>query len=68
MQDAGETWEVCPDEPFVFGKAFEGYSRGVAQGLVGDALMRADEGAAGLRDGESEEKVWPGELFFAVVV
>jgi hypothetical protein len=24
MQDAGETREVCPDEPFIFGEAFEG--------------------------------------------
>ena len=24
VQDTGETREVCPDEPLVFGEAFEG--------------------------------------------
>ena len=67
MQDAGEPWEVCPDELCVFGKPFEGERRGVKQGLVGDALMRADEGTQGLRDGEGDEEVRPRELFVQVV-
>ena len=68
MQDTGKPRELCPNEPLVFGEAFEGERRGVEQGLVGDALMRADAGAEGLRDGAGDEKVRPGELFFEVVV
>ena len=45
MQDAGKARQVRTDKTLVFGEAFEGYRRGVEQGLVGEALMRADEGA-----------------------
>jgi hypothetical protein len=45
VQNTGKTREVCPDETLVFGEAFEGERRGVEHGLVGDVLMRADEGA-----------------------
>jgi len=45
MQDAGEPREVSADEPLVFGEVFEGSRRGVEQGLVGEALLRAEKGA-----------------------
>jgi hypothetical protein len=45
MQDAGNTTKVSADETLVCGAAFAGERRGVAQGLRGEALMRADEGA-----------------------
>ena len=68
MQDAGETWKVRTDEPLVFGKPFESERRGVEQGLVGDTLVRADEGPQGVRDGEGDEEVWPGEQFVQVAL
>ena len=38
------------------------------QGVVREALMRADEGSERLRDGEGEEEVRPGQLFVQVVL
>jgi hypothetical protein len=67
MQDTGKTREICPDETRVFGAPFEGLRRGGAQGLVSDALMRADNRAQGLRDGAGEEEVRPGPLCLQVV-
>src|SRR6185295_11407870 len=61
VQDTGETREVGADETLVFGEAFEGCRRSVEHGVVREALMRADEGSEGLRDGESEEEVRPGQ-------
>jgi hypothetical protein len=62
MQDAGKTRKGRPDETLVFGEPFEGLSRGLAHGLVGEALMGADKGAQGLRDREGDEEVRPREL------
>ena len=59
VQDAGEPWQVGPDEALVGGQPFEGRCRGVKQGLVRGALMGAHEGAEGLRDGKGEEEVRP---------
>jgi len=67
-QDAGETGEVRTDETLIFGEAFGGERRGVEQGLVGEALRRADEGSESLRDGEGDEKVWPRELSLQAAV
>jgi hypothetical protein len=49
-------------------EAFEGLRGRFEQGRIGDALMRADEGSAGLRDGEGEEEVGPWELFVEMVI
>jgi hypothetical protein len=68
MQDTGETREVRPDETLVFGEPFEGFRRGVEHGVVPEALMRAEKGAQGFRDGEGKEKVRSGELFLQVVL
>ena len=68
VQDAGETREVSADETLVFGEPFEGERRGVEQGLVGEALMGADKGTQGLRDGEGAEEVRPRELFVQVMM
>ena len=68
VQDAGEPRQVGPDEALVCGQPLEGRGRGVKQGLVREALMRADEGSQGLRDGEGEEEVRPGQLFVQVVL
>jgi hypothetical protein len=38
------------------------------QGLLGRALVGADEGAQGLRDGEGHQEVRPGELFLQVML
>ena len=68
MQDTGKTRESCPDEPLVFGEPFESRCRRLKQGLVREALLRADEGSKRLRDGEGEEEVRPGQLFVQVVL
>jgi hypothetical protein len=68
VQDAGKPREVGPDEALVFGEAFESERRGVEHGLVREALMGADKGAQGFRDGESEEEVRPWELCVQVAL
>jgi hypothetical protein len=68
MQDPGTTGEVGPEETLVFGEPFEGWGRGLAQGLVGEALIRAEEGAQGCRDGAREEEVRPGARCVQVVL
>jgi hypothetical protein len=67
MQDTGEPREVCPDKALVLGQPLEGHGRRLKHGVVREALMRADEGTQGLRDGEGEEEVRPGQLFAQVV-
>jgi hypothetical protein len=67
MQDAGETRQVCPDEPLVLGQPFEGERRGGEHGVVRAALLRADAGSERLRHGEGEEEVRPGQLLLQVV-
>src|SRR5512145_3059448 len=68
VPDPGEPWEVCPDEPLVGGEPVAGERRGVEHGLVGEALMRADEGSERLRNGEGHKEVRPRELFVEVVL
>jgi hypothetical protein len=67
MQDTGKSREVGPDEALVFRQPFEGRCRRLKQGLVREALMRADAGAQRLRDGAGEEAVRPGQLCVQVV-
>jgi len=52
LEDTGETREIGADETRVLGEVFEGGGRSLERGVVGRALMRADKGAQGLRDGE----------------
>jgi len=68
MQDTGKTREICTDETLVFGEPVECLRRGCEQGVVSDALMRANKRAQGLRDGEGDEEVGAGKLFLQVVV
>jgi hypothetical protein len=68
MQDAGEPWQGGADEALVLGQPLEGCCRGVKHGLVGGALMGADERSQGLRDGEGHQEVRPGQLFVEVVL
>ena len=68
MQDTGETRQVRPNEALVLSQPLEGRCRGLKQGVVREALMRADKWTQGLRDGEGDEEVWPGELFLQVVL
>src|SRR5713101_9416178 len=67
MQDTGEAREIGPDEALIFGQPLESRGRRLKQGLVREALMRADEGSERLRDGKGEEEVWPGQLLLQVV-
>ena len=39
MQDTGETREICPEETFVCGESFAGFSRGCEHGLIRETLM-----------------------------
>jgi hypothetical protein len=67
VQDTGTTRARCPDETLVCGESFACLGRGVEHSVVREALMRADQGTQGLRDGESEEDVRPGQLCVQVV-
>ena len=68
MQDTGETRQVRPNEALVVGQPLEGRCRGLKQGVVREALMRADEGAERLRDRKGEKEVRPRELLVEVVL
>ena len=68
MQDPEKTREIGPDETRVLGEPFECLRRGFAHRVVSEALMRADKGTQGLRDGEGEEEVRSGPLLLQVVV
>jgi hypothetical protein len=65
-QDTGETRQVRPQEALVVGQPLEGRGRGLQQGVVREALMRAAEGAERLRDRQGAEAVQPRELWVAV--
>ena len=67
MEDAGKAGQVGADEALLLSEPFEGLARR-EHGLVGEALMRADKRAEGLRDGESNEEVRSGKLFVQVVL
>ena len=66
-QNPGQTRERCPDERLVFGEPLEGLRRGGEQGVVGEAVRRADKRAQGCRDGESDEEGRSGQLLLQVV-
>lgn len=68
VQDPGEPWEGGPDEALVLGQPLQSRGRRLKQGLVREALMRADKGTQGLRDREGEEEVRSRELFVQVVL
>src|SRR5262249_12609809 len=68
MQDTGEPREIGPDESRIFGQPLESRGRGLKQGLVREALMRADERTQGFRDREGEEEVRPWELLIQVML
>lgn len=60
MEDTGKTRKLGPDAPRVLGEPFKGFGRGVEQGVVREALMRADEETPRLRNGAGEEEMRPG--------
>jgi hypothetical protein len=68
VEDPGKTREVGADKTLICGEPFEGERRGVEHGVVPEALMRAEKGAQGLRDGKGEEEVRPGQLVLQVVL
>jgi hypothetical protein len=68
VEDAGKAGEVGTDKALFVSEPFEGVRRGCEHSLVGEALMRADEGSELLRDGEGEEEVRCGQLFFELVM
>jgi len=68
VQDTGETREISPDEALVFGQPLESRCSRLQQGVVREALMRAKKRAEGLRHGEGEEEVRPGQLCVQVVL
>jgi hypothetical protein len=67
VQDAGDPREVGPDAALVGGEPLEGRCRGVQHGLGRKALVRAEKGTQGLRDGAGEEEVRSGQLCAQVV-
>jgi hypothetical protein len=62
MQDTGTPRELCPDTTVVCGEPCASLRRGGDQGVVREALRRADEGSERLRHGAGEEEVRPGQL------
>jgi hypothetical protein len=68
VEDAGATREVGADATLVWGEPFAGEGRGVAHGLGGEALMGAEKGAQGVRDGAGEEDGRPRQVFCQVVL
>ena len=66
-QDTEKTREVRPDETRVCGQPLDGHGRRLQQGVVREALMRAEEGTQGLRDRAGEEEVRSRKLLLEVV-
>jgi hypothetical protein len=67
MQDPGEPGEVCPDKARVCGQPLAGHGGRLEHGLGREALLRADKGTQGRRDGAGAEAVWSRELLVPVV-
>src|SRR3954451_20924114 len=67
MEDAGKAGEGGADEALLVSEPFAGLRRGCEHGLGGDAWMRADKRAQGLRDGAGNEAVWSRKLFVTLV-
>jgi hypothetical protein len=63
VQAPGKPQEIGSDEALIFGELFKSHGRGLTQGLVRGALMRADKGTQGLRDRAGEEAGRSRELF-----
>jgi hypothetical protein len=68
VQDTGAPREVRPDATLGGGQPLEGHGRRLKHSVVGEALMRAEKGPQGLRDGEGEEEVRPGQLCIQVLL
>ncbi len=66
-EDAGKAGEGGADAALRLREPCEGLRRGVAQGLGGEAWLRAEKRAQGLRDGASTEAVRAGKLCVQVV-
>ena len=68
MQDPSKPRELCPDKTGVFGEPLESLRRGGEQGVVREALRRAETGTQGLRDRAGEETMRPRALFIQGVL
>jgi hypothetical protein len=68
VPNAGAPREVGPEEARVGGEALAGRCRGWHQGLVGEVLVRAEEGAERLRNSQGQEEVRPGPWFVQMVL
>src|SRR4029450_3699314 len=65
---AGKAGEGIADEALRVSEPFEGLRRGFEHGLVGEAWMRSDKRAQGLRDGAGDEAVRSGKLCVKLVL
>ena len=61
VEEAGEPREGGAEEALIVGQPLEGHGRRLQQGVIREALMRADAGAQRRRDGAGAEEVRPGE-------
>ena len=68
MEDARATREVGAAATFVCGQPLESRCRRLHQGLVREALRRADAGSACRRDGAGAQEVRPGQRCVQVVL
>jgi hypothetical protein len=68
MAEAGKAGEVSADAALRVSEPFEGLRRGFEHGLVGEAWMRSDQRAQGLRDGAGHEAVRSGKLCVKLVL
>ena len=66
-QATGKTRQSRPADTRVVGEPFESVRRGGAQGVGREAVLGAETGTQGLRDGAGEEDVRPGTLLLQVV-
>jgi len=68
VQDTQEPREVGADATVGCGEARAGESRGGEQGVVREAVRRAEQGAEGLGDGKGAEQGRPGKRSLQVVL
>src|SRR4029453_11940690 len=62
VQDAGKASQIGTQQAGIAGEFLKSLGRGMKQGLIARALMRAEKASERLGDGEGEQEVGNGQL------
>ena len=62
MQDAGKAGQIGTQQAGIASQFLQSLGRGLKQGLIARALMRAEKASESLRDGEGEQEIGNRQL------